>query len=264
MAPVYGIIFDLMGTLAAYTGSRDDLHAAWRQGVIAVYRQFAAAGFAVPADAFARAVQSAFETEIARTGNPREVAVADVLTDVLRRFDFAHTPEQMTAAERAFFGPEMRGWHALPGAVEAVEALNEEGFRLAVVSNAPSHAFVEEAVAHIGLRPYFSPVLSSARVGARKPDPALFRAVATEWQLAPEHLVVIGDGLAADIAGARAAGMRAILVHGSGASENAGYTGDATPDADLPAIADLPALIARWHAAAGPDARLETGFVEDY
>ncbi len=264
MAPIYGIIFDLMGTLATYTGSRGELHAAWRAGVGAVYRHLAAGGFAAPPEAFARDVQGAFDAMLARTGNPREISVAAVLAEVLPPHGFGRTPEQIEAAERVYFGPELAGWAALPGAVEAVESLNEEGYRLAVVSNAPSHAFVEEAVARIGLRPYFSPAMSSARAGARKPDPRLFAAVAAEWHLDPANLVVVGDGLASDIAGAGAAGMRGVLVHRNANPDNAGYAGDAAPDADLAAIADLPALIARWQAASGPDARPETGFVEDY
>lgn len=264
MAPIYGIIFDLMGTLATYTGSRDELHAAWRAGVGAVYRHLAVAGFNAPPEAFTRDVQAAFDAILARTGNPREISVADVLTQVLPRHGFAATPKQIEAAERAYFAPELAGWEALPGAVEAVESLNEEGYRLAVVSNAPSHTFVEEVVARIGLRPYFSPVMSSARAGARKPDPRLFQAVATEWYLDPANLVVVGDGLAADIAGARAAGMRGVLVHRDANPDNAGYAGDDAPDAALAAIADLPVLIAHWHTASGPDARPETGFVEDY
>ncbi len=263
-APVYGVIFDLMGTLASYSGTRAELRAAWERGATALYRDLAAQGLPVPPATFADALQTTTAAELARHGSPREISVAAVLAATLRQFDFPFTAEQFVAAERAYFGPELDEWRVLPGAVEAVEALNEEGLRLAVVSNAPSHVFVEEAIARVGLRPYLSPVMSSAKAGARKPDPRLFQAIIADWQLRPENVVMVGDGLAADIAGAHAAGMRGVLVHGAANADNAGYTGDAVPDAEITDIAALPALIARWQAAVEHDARPETGFIEDF
>jgi HAD superfamily hydrolase (TIGR01662 family) len=263
--PVYGIIFDLMGTLATFTGTRQDLHAAWEQGAHALYRHLRATGVEIAPDAFASALQTAFEAEMARKGgNPREISLEAVMMHVLDGFGYHLTLAETEAAQRAYFTPELERWEILPGALDAVEALNAEGFRLAVVSNAPSHLFVEEAVARIGLRPFFSPVMSSALAGARKPDPRLFLSVASEWELDPATIVVVGDGLLADVEGAHAAGMRSVLVHGTANADNAVYTGDAAPDATLDDISATPGLIEQWHAAAGDDARPETGFIEDF
>jgi len=264
-APVYGIIFDLMGTLATFAGTRRELHAAWERGAHDLYRHLRATGRDIASDDFAHALQATFEADLAQNGgNPRELSVESVMTRVLDGFGYHLTADENAAAQRAYFMPELDGWHIVPGALEAVEALNAEGFRLAVVSNAPSHLFVEEAVAKIGLRPFFSPVMSSALAGARKPDPRLFLTIASAWELDPATIVVIGDGLLSDIEGAHAAGMRGVLVHGEANPENTAYGGAATPDAMLTAIADAPALIERWHAAAGDDARPETGFIEDF
>ncbi len=264
-APVYGIIFDLMGTLATFTGTRQELHAAWQRGARELYRYLRSTGVAIPPDDFARALQTTFEGDLARNGgNYRELSVEGVTARTLDGFGYHLTSEASEAAQRAYFAPELEGWRIAPGALDAVEALNAEGFRLAVVSNAPSHLFVEEAVAKIGLRPFFSPVMSSALAGARKPDPRLFLAVASAWELDPATVVVIGDGLLADIEGAHAAGMRGVLVHGAANPDNAAYAGAATPDATLAGVADAPDLIEAWHAASGDDARPETGFIEDF
>jgi HAD superfamily hydrolase (TIGR01509 family) len=265
LSPVYGIIFDLMGTLAMFDGTREALVSAWKQGARDLYQYLTTSGLTLPADEFAIRLQAIFDAHIARSGgNPREISVEAVIAEVARSFGHDLTPSQRADAERAFFGPELAKWRLLPGALDTVEELNAEGFRLAVVSNAPSHRFVEDAVAHLGLRPFFSPVMSSALAGARKPDPRLFLPIAADWQLEPETIVVIGDGLAADIAGAHAAGMRGILVHGDANPENAAYTGTDQPDATLAAIAEAPDLIAVWQQAAGDDARPETGFIEDF
>lgn len=265
MPPVYGIIFDLMGTLATFDGTHAELAAAWQEGGRGLARALAASGIAAPPEKFGARLQEMFAAHAARNGgNAREISVVAVIEEITRSYGQTLTAAQQQAAERAFFGPELARWAILPGALEAVETLNTEGFRLAVVSNAPSQLFLDEAVARVGLRPFFSPVLSSALAGARKPDPRLFLPIAAEWQLDPATVVVVGDGLAADIAGAHAAGMRGILVHGDANAENAAYTGDETPDAALVSIADAPALIEVWHRAAGNDSRPETGFIEDY
>jgi len=263
--PVYGIIFDLMGTLATFDGTRQELHVAWQQGAHELYRQLRSSGVEIAPEEFAAALQRALEAELARNGgNPREISLEAVMVQVLDDFGYHLTAEQNEAAQRAYFTPELEHWRILPGALEAVEALNAEGFRLAVVSNAPSHLFVEEAVAKIGLRPFFSPVMSSALAGARKPDPRLFLSIATAWQLDPANIVVVGDGLLADVEGAQAAGMRGILVHGEANPDNASYNGTAVPDASLDSIADAPELVEHWHATAGADTRPVTGFVEDF
>ncbi len=265
MPPVYGIIFDLMGTLATFDGTRADLAAAWQAGGRDLSRALTTSGVAAPPEEFGARLQETFAAHAARNGgNAREISVAAVIEEIAASYGQRLTAAQHEAAERAFFAPELARWVILPGALEAVETLNTEGFRLAVVSNAPSQIFLDEAVARVGLRPFFSPVLSSALAGARKPDPRLFLPIAADWHLDPATVVVVGDGLAADIAGAHAAGMRAVLVHGDANAENAAYAGGATPDATLASIADAPALIEAWHRAAGDDSRPETGFIEDY
>lgn len=45
-----------------------------------------------------------------------------------------------------------------------------------------------------------------------KPSPAFFRLAAASMGLAPEVITVVGDDLPADVGGARAAGMRGVLV----------------------------------------------------
>lgn len=265
MPPIYGIIFDLIGTLATFDGTREALVTAWREGGQDLYRALTASGVAATPEEFGARLRETFDAHAARTGgNAREISVAAVIEEIAASYGQALTAAQREAAERAFFGPEPARWTLLPGALEAVETLNAEGFRLAVVSNAPSQVFLDAAVARVGLRPFFSPVLSSALAGARKPDPRLFLPIAAAWHLDPATVVVVGDGLATDIAGAHAAGMRGVLVHGDANAENAAYTGGETPDAALATIAGLPALIEAWHHAAGEDSRPETGFIEDY
>src|SRR4051794_14511395 len=78
--PVYGIIFDLMGTLATFDGTRQELHAAWQQGAQELYRYLRASGVEIAPEEFARALQATFDTELMRNGgNPRELSVEAIV-----------------------------------------------------------------------------------------------------------------------------------------------------------------------------------------
>ena len=55
-------------------------------------------------------------------------------------------------------------------------------------------------------------VVTSAEAGAAKPDPAVFRAALAAAGCAPGEAVHIGDSAEHDVAGAEAAGIRAVLL----------------------------------------------------
>jgi putative hydrolase of the HAD superfamily len=61
-----------------------------------------------------------------------------------------------------------------------------------------------------GFDPYVDALVVSEAVGIAKPDPAIFAHALEELECAPEDAVMVGDSWAADIAGARAAGIRPI------------------------------------------------------
>jgi putative hydrolase of the HAD superfamily len=105
----------------------------------------------------------------------------------------------------------------IPGAREALSALSARGYRLAVVSNADGT--VEEQLRVDGLCQVgpgagvsVGIVLDSTAVGVAKPDPGIFRLALDALQVAPERTIHVGDTPAADVAGARAAGIRPVLV----------------------------------------------------
>lgn len=74
-----------------------------------------------------------------------------------------------------------------------------------------------------------------------KPSPDFFRLALDAAGVAPELAVMVGDDLAADVAGAQAVGVRGVLVRtgkGGGAHPEAAITPDATIDS-LAALPDL-------------------------
>jgi len=99
---------------------------------------------------------------------------------------------------------------AQPDAFGALRALRSRGVRLVVASN--WDCSLGEVLAAAGLLPLVDGVVSSAVVGAAKPDPALFEAALAVAGTPAEEAVHVGDSPDHDVAGARAAGVRAILL----------------------------------------------------
>jgi putative hydrolase of the HAD superfamily len=58
----------------------------------------------------------------------------------------------------------------------------------------------------------FDFVAASARVGYEKPHPEIFRHALQEAGVGPEEALHVGDHLDADVAGAQAAGLSAVLI----------------------------------------------------
>jgi putative hydrolase of the HAD superfamily len=98
-----------------------------------------------------------------------------------------------------------------PDAGPALAALRERGHRLAIVSNWDCSLgdWLESSEL---LELVDGAVVTSAATGAAKPDPAIFRRALDLLGADAQSAVHVGDSLEKDIAGARAAGIRAILV----------------------------------------------------
>jgi len=101
-----------------------------------------------------------------------------------------------------------------PEVPAALAALRAQGRTLVVVSN--WDISLREVLARTGLDRLVDHVVISAEVGAAKPAPAIFaRALALAGATA-EHALHAGDSVEHDVAGARAAGIEAVLVDRAG------------------------------------------------
>jgi FMN phosphatase YigB (HAD superfamily) len=98
----------------------------------------------------------------------------------------------------------------IPGVPEALRAMAEAGLQLAVVSN--SDGSVESSLVGCGLRDHFSAVMDSHLVGHEKPDPRIFETALSVCGADPARTLHVGDLYAADVVGARAAGLHPVLL----------------------------------------------------
>jgi putative hydrolase of the HAD superfamily len=117
---------------------------------------------------------------------------------------------------------------AYADAAPALEELRGRGLRLVVVSN--WDCSLSGVLEGVGLRGLVDDVVVSAVVGVSKPDTTIFRAGLAAAGCEAGQAVHVGDSPAADVAGARAAGIRPLLLARNGGG-------------DLGSLAELPALL---------------------
>lgn len=102
----------------------------------------------------------------------------------------------------------------VPGARALLERLRQHA-PIGVVSN-NLLAEQREKMQQCGLTPYVDALVVSEEAGISKPDPAIFEIALARLHAAPGEAVMIGDSWAADVEGARAAGIHAIWFNPDG------------------------------------------------
>ena len=103
-----------------------------------------------------------------------------------------------------------QAWRVLPGVEDGLEELRRRGLRLGVIANWDER--LEDVLAAVGLRSLFSAVVRSSAVGWAKPHPRIFETALRQLDVAAGEALHVGDDPLRDVEGARAAGMRALLV----------------------------------------------------
>jgi putative hydrolase of the HAD superfamily len=121
---------------------------------------------------------------------------------------------QVARQVRAVYADHRRSWVVFDDTVPALTTLRDAGWRHAILSNHVPE--LSALVDGLGLAPFFDAVVNSAVTGYEKPHPEAFmharRAAGN-----PAELWMVGDNPIADVAGANAAGIPAILVRRDGA-----------------------------------------------
>ncbi|MGI8438591.1 MAG: HAD family hydrolase [Thermoleophilaceae bacterium] len=139
-------------------------------------------------------------------------------------------PEQAHAAVREAM-LEAIAFTAYPEAARALAELRAGGVRLVAASN--WDCSLAEVLDRVGLGEALDAVVPSALVGAPKPDPRLFATALDAVGAQASRSIHVGDSIEHDVAGARAAGLRAVLVV-RGATRPSG--------AGVPVVSSLAAL----------------------
>jgi len=117
--------------------------------------------------------------------------------------------------------------------VAALDGLARSGVQSLIVSN---HVWrLPEIIRDLGVSARFEGVITSARVGVRKPHPAIFEGALRLAGTVVDETIYVGDSYKHDVEGARSVGMASILI-----DREARY---ATAEIDVPVITKLTELL---------------------
>ena len=99
----------------------------------------------------------------------------------------------------------------VPGTLELLEYLKPK-YHLHLITNGFQEV-QHTKLSGSGLEPYFETITVSEEVGVKKPNPEIFRYALRKAGATAEESLMIGDEMAVDIDGARAAGMDTLLFN---------------------------------------------------
>lgn len=123
-------------------------------------------------------------------------------------------------------------WESVPpGVVPALESLRARGLRVAIVSNA--NGTLCGHLDRLGIAALVDCVIDSCEVGVEKPDPRIFDIALARSAARRETTIHVGDLYHVDVTGARAAGIRPVLLD----------EGDLYREADCPRVRSLSELL---------------------
>jgi putative hydrolase of the HAD superfamily len=135
------------------------------------------------------------------------------LTRLIHDFLGVRFADPMAELEMEFWKASVTT-RAMPGAREALEEFHRQGVPMGVVSNC---AFGQEVLryefARYGLADFLMFVMVSSEYSVRKPNSMLFETAAAKLGVASKDIWFVGDRLDFDVAGAKAAGMKAVWFH---------------------------------------------------
>ena len=97
-----------------------------------------------------------------------------------------------------------------------------------------------------GISPYLKGAISSALVGASKPDPSMFHAALNQAGTSAQYCVHIGDHLHDDIRGADAVGMHSIWVN---LQQSERADSDPSPTREVNQLSDIVAAVTAIEAS---------------
>lgn len=185
------VVFDLDGTLADTSG---DLIAAAN----ACFREMGEGDLLDPVHDASTALhggRAMLNLGLDRLGRSGETATVDAYYPVLLK---------------AYGGAIDTYTTLYPGAMDAVERLKQDGYRVAICTNKPE-ALARQLLNSLGVLDAFGSLIGADTLPVRKPDPEPLREAARRAGGHPERCLLVGDTLT-DRSTARAAGVPSVLV----------------------------------------------------
>jgi putative hydrolase of the HAD superfamily len=127
---------------------------------------------------------------------------------LFQRFGATDSEARATVAARTYRGEYLEARRPTAGAAALLEAVRRRA-AVGIVSNNVLQE-QQDKLQHLGLAAHIDVLVVSEVVGVSKPDPRIFAVALDALDVHAEEAVMVGDSWAADVLGARGAGLRAV------------------------------------------------------
>ncbi|MDM7888580.1 HAD family hydrolase [Curtobacterium sp. RHCJP20] len=207
--PVRAVVFDLDGTLSDHAGAST-------RAVDDFLRSVGVAATPTLRAAWAEAEARHFERW--RRGDvdfaeQRRARLVEVLS--LAGIHPSRDPDELDVLFGRYLAAYRASWLPFPGSASLLREAADLGMVVGVLTDGTEEQ-QRDKLAVTGLGDLVDVVCTSERIGVAKPDRRAFEQVAAELGVPVTACLFVGDDPRRDVAGARAAGMRAVLVDPAG------------------------------------------------
>ena len=202
------VLFDWGDTLFHFAYDEELLEAGWAAGLATLDRD----GLPGPDETAAR-FREHYLPLLFVPGSVDEVEYPGMIRELLEGFGVEVDDgalDRFLAAEHAAWEPARQmgaQTHAL------LDSLRDRGLATGLVSNAFDPGWLLHGdLARMGLGDRLDAAVFSSEIGKRKPHPAIFEAVLSRLDVAPENALFVGDRRYEDVRGAKELGMKTVLA----------------------------------------------------
>jgi HAD superfamily hydrolase (TIGR01662 family) len=241
-----GVIFDYGSTLIRFDGDMKEVRIRAHKTLVQSLRR---EGIELREASFLDRLARKFdEYERKRRVDLAEPTAASVLAATMREEGLpALTEEQIRRALKAMYEVYEPRWKLFPETRGALKKVSRLGLRMAMLSNASDEDNVRRMIRNHRLGKFFDPIVISAAIGIRKPDPKAFQPILQAWRFPPQEIVMVGDQLGMDILGGKSLGMRTIWICGDDpVAFDQSRRKNLMPDAQVKTIGEVAAILAYW------------------
>ncbi|MBE2271300.1 MAG: HAD family hydrolase [Anaerolinea sp.] len=248
MSSLKAVLFDLDDTLIDWSGFKADWAAVEHKHLSGVFNYLCANIHQLPdLDAYIAEVRSRMMG--AWTSARMNLRAPNLGTILVEAAAALGAPAESLDARRCL---ESYAWEAVagtvgfPDAAETLKLLAQHGVKVGIVTNAHQPMWLRDVELRThGLFDFFPTCrISAADVGYLKPHPAIFQAALNCTGTNPSETVFVGDDPEADIVGAQAAGLLAVLRR---SRRGTGNLSRIVPDEVIDSLAELPAILDGWY-----------------
>jgi HAD superfamily hydrolase (TIGR01549 family) len=234
------LFFDLGGTLLFFDGDWSEVYAKANNTVVEHLKN---AGLDLEFDAF----MNDFISRLNHYFNERESELIEhttthILRTTLADWDYSEVPQDLVySTMKAMYAVSQAHWYPEEDAHEMLRTFQEQGYCLAIISNAADDNDVQTLVDNANIRSYFELILSSAAVGIRKPNPRIFEIALEMMDVPNSRVAMVGDTLEADILGAQNADIYSIwITRRADNPSNRAHANTIEADMEIATLEELP------------------------